>query len=164
MSNKPGFGLILDVSNGLLPQGELDALPYAPGIVIPREYGAFVHVPTDTLEDDVKDDKYENFPELLRVLRWAVKRGAFWVLFDADGVIDDLDGDERLLVEDTELVTFHWSRLHGDCENCGLPAAFYVPDAYGKGKPLTDTHKRCAVCAANDAVDGERVIRIDPQD
>lgn len=66
--------------------------------------------------------------------------------------------------ENVETVVFHWSRKHGDCYDCGRPAAFLVPDAYGIGRPIEDHHKRCAVCAANDAVDGERVVRIAPEE
>lgn len=60
-------------------------------------------------------------------------------------------------------VTFHWDDSHGECYDCGNPAAFLVPDAYGP-RPIDDTHKRCAVCAANDAVSGERVTRISGED
>jgi hypothetical protein len=67
-------------------------------------------------------------------------------------------------VRGTDLVPvlFHWSNRHGDCYQCGCPAHFYTPDAYGNDQPITDKHKRCAICAADDAVDGERVTRIDP--
>lgn len=57
-------------------------------------------------------------------------------------------------------VHFQWEDRHGKCSECGLPAAFLVPDAYGD-RALDDHHKRCAVCAANDAAGGERVIRIE---
>lgn len=60
-------------------------------------------------------------------------------------------------------VTFLWSTDKGRCYNCGIPAAFAVPDAYGTDATgeLSAHHLRCAVCAANDAADGERVIRLD---
>lgn len=58
----------------------------------------------------------------------------------------------------TETVTFTWSRDHGDCEDCGLPAAFWNVHAYGPWK-----HQRlCAVCAANAAADGGCIQRIEP--
>jgi hypothetical protein len=59
---------------------------------------------------------------------------------------------------DGELVVFHWTRHHGDCYGCGLPAAFYIESVTG------DAALRCAVCAANAAVDGETVHRIAPCD
>lgn len=61
---------------------------------------------------------------------------------------------------DTIKVTFNWSDEHGRCYECGLPAAFLVPNAYGDNIDIGDKHKRCAVCAANDACDGEIVTRI----
>lgn len=52
----------------------------------------------------------------------------------------------------TETVTFEWSREHGDCYDCGRPAAF------------TDgTGIYCAVCAINHAVDGDPIQRIDSE-
>lgn len=62
------------------------------------------------------------------------------------------------------VVVLRWSPKHGPCYDCGLPAAFLLPDAYGGGKPIADHHKRCAICAANAAVGGERVTRIDPEE
>jgi hypothetical protein len=74
----------------------------------------------------------------------------------ADELSDLLDGPES-----TEAVLFHWSTEHGTCYECGLPAAFYLPDAYGMdSEGPTEVNKRCAVCAANDAAEGERVARI----
>lgn len=57
---------------------------------------------------------------------------------------------------ETEAVVFHWSRKFGDCYGCGRPAAFYLG---GYGGPQ-EHNRYCAVCAANHAVDGERVLRI----
>lgn len=63
-------------------------------------------------------------------------------------------------------VTHEWDDGWGDCEECGDPAAFFVPDAYRRedgsnaDKPLGDEHLRCAVCAAQAACDGERVMRL----
>lgn len=50
-------------------------------------------------------------------------------------------------------VVFHWDPRHGPCHDCDLPAAFRLGDASGE--------KLCAVCAANHAADGQRIIRID---
>ena len=62
----------------------------------------------------------------------------------------------------TERVVFHWTREWGDCYECGLPAAFFLPDAYGVEDEAPSRHNlRCAVCAANAAAEGERVARID---
>ena len=74
--------------------------------------------------------------------------------------IDEADAN-GIVLPPTETITFKWSRQYGDCYDCALPAAFYVPDAYGPVNEMGEEHKRCAVCAANDAVNGERVIRID---
>lgn len=52
-------------------------------------------------------------------------------------------------------VLFHWSTEHGDCYDCGLPAAFY------RDGGTEAHHKVCAVCAANDAVNGSEIARID---
>jgi hypothetical protein len=56
-----------------------------------------------------------------------------------------------------------WSEDYGTCYDCGKPAAFALPDAYGENPDnvIEDTHKRCAICAANGAADGNgRVIRL----
>jgi len=54
-------------------------------------------------------------------------------------------------------VEFDWSTEHGACHDCGLPAAYIVPDAYGPDKPLGPEHLRCCVCAAQDAAQGEHI-------
>jgi hypothetical protein len=59
---------------------------------------------------------------------------------------------------DTETIVFHWSRRHGDCLDCGRPAAFVSTDAYGPDS--TDHPKLCSVCAATHAADGEMVAWI----
>lgn len=63
-----------------------------------------------------------------------------------------------MLARPEPLVTglFAWNTEHGYCYECGLPAAFTVspPEA------VEDHHRRCAVCAANAAVDGETISRI----
>jgi len=69
-------------------------------------------------------------------------------------------------------VSFQWSDQYGTCYECGLPAAFALPLAYNDIEQTTwefnrdtfvieDKHKRCAVCAANAAVDGDAVVRIE---
>lgn len=71
--------------------------------------------------------------------------------------------------DEGEPVIFRWTRDYGDCYDCGLPAAFFLPRAYineerTPGAPdqrPTETNKRCAVCAANDAANGETIARID---
>src|SRR5215212_996860 len=55
-----------------------------------------------------------------------------------------------------QTVVFKWSTEHGTCYDCGRPAAFAIE---GEG-PLRDDLKRCGVCAANAAVDGETIVRI----
>lgn len=54
-----------------------------------------------------------------------------------------------------EVVIFQWSTAEGYCADCGLPAAFYW------GPKHTEETRVCAICAANAAVDGERIHRID---
>ena len=51
-----------------------------------------------------------------------------------------------------ETIVFGWSRNHGDCYDCGLPAAF-----------LSEGQTLCAVCAANHAADGALVSRIEEE-
>jgi hypothetical protein len=60
--------------------------------------------------------------------------------------------------DDTTAVLFHWSTRWGKCQECGAPAAFYSLGADGPDNPA----KLCAVCAANDAVDGFTIVRIGP--
>lgn len=59
-------------------------------------------------------------------------------------------------------VTFEWSDEHGECYDCGLPAAYYL---YGRtrkpGVVYEPADIRCSVCAANLAADGETIRRID---
>lgn len=70
-----------------------------------------------------------------------------------------------------EIVVFEWNTQLGRCYECGLPAAFWVPDAYRRADGtrailprdqygVAFEEKRCSICAANDAADGERVARI----
>jgi hypothetical protein len=69
--------------------------------------------------------------------------------------------------EGTEPIVHFWSRKHGNCYECGNPAAFWVPmkevDADNPTN-VADEEKRCAVCAANAAVDGEHVVRIEREE
>lgn len=53
-------------------------------------------------------------------------------------------------------VTFRWHTQHGRCQDCGVPAAFLVVDAYGPEKHQSV----CAVCAANAAAEGSEIARI----
>ena len=56
-------------------------------------------------------------------------------------------------------VTREWTDEKGTCEECGDPAAFVVPDAYGPDHKLDAANLRCAICAANAAAyDGERIV------
>jgi len=61
---------------------------------------------------------------------------------------------------ETEEIIFHWSREHGDCYDCGRPAAFRAVDCYGRAR-----HEiLCSVCAANWAADGQIIERIDQEE
>lgn len=63
-------------------------------------------------------------------------------------------------------VTRFWDDTHGPCYECGDPAAFVAPDLYRRedgsnaDKPVDETNKFCAVCAAQNAADGERIFRL----
>ena len=50
---------------------------------------------------------------------------------------------------------FQWSAQDGECQECGLPAAFW-------DTPYDTPEQRilCAICAANSAADGETIRRI----
>jgi hypothetical protein len=58
-------------------------------------------------------------------------------------------------------VVHHWSDEHGTCYGCGHPAAFAIKDP---DEGIDDEDKRCAVCAANDAADGEMIYRLFQED
>lgn len=60
--------------------------------------------------------------------------------------------------EGCRVVVFQWSTAHGDCEDCGLPAAF-LSARYGD-----HSGQLCVVCAANDAVDGMTITRMGETD
>jgi hypothetical protein len=52
-----------------------------------------------------------------------------------------------------------WTDEKGHCYECGDPAAFCAPDAYGPEHKLDEANLRCAICAANAvAYDGERIV------
>lgn len=61
-------------------------------------------------------------------------------------------------VPELRIVVFQWSAKHGECLECGLPAAFRTAAPDGVHSP----DYLCAVCAANRAADGERIERIEP--
>jgi hypothetical protein len=60
-------------------------------------------------------------------------------------------------VPDLRIVVFQWSAKHGECHECGLPAAF-IDRPYGDG----EERRLCAVCAANSAAEGQAITRIEP--
>lgn len=65
--------------------------------------------------------------------------------------------------KDLRIVVFQWSAAHGPCYECGLPAAFYVGSVpLREDSVFAQSAKRCAVCAANAASDGEEIHRIFP--
>ena len=71
-----------------------------------------------------------------------------------------LDLDRMYPPDGTETIIFHWSRKHGDCLDCGNPAAFRATEAYGR---KIEGPILCAVCAANYAADGELIERLAPE-
>lgn len=64
------------------------------------------------------------------------------------------------MADDLKTVTFNWSTEYGTCYDCGLPAAFCLTGMTYKDWDL-DNLKRCAICAANDAANGESITRLD---
>lgn len=56
-------------------------------------------------------------------------------------------------------ITRHWTDEMGRCYECGDPAAFCVPFAYGPKHKLDEVNLRCAICAANAAAyEGEIIV------
>ena len=80
-------------------------------------------------------------------------------------------GEFPLYGTELVIVTFAWSTRLGSCYECGLPAQFFLPRAYineqrtpnAPDQAPDDTNKRCAICAANAAAEGEPVLRIEPE-
>lgn len=65
-------------------------------------------------------------------------------------------------IGDLEVVTFIWSSKDGYCYDCGLPAAFFLPEEHVAGaEDPNEINKRCGICAANCACDGIAISRID---
>lgn len=62
--------------------------------------------------------------------------------------------------DDLAVVVFQWSTKHGPCHDCGLPAAYVQPNAYGP-KSTAEPPKLCAVCAADVAAGGAEILRIE---
>jgi hypothetical protein len=60
-----------------------------------------------------------------------------------------------------EIIVFQWARKHGDCDDCGLPAAFKIDLSAFQQDAGFPERQFCAVCAANAAADGERIERIE---
>jgi hypothetical protein len=64
-------------------------------------------------------------------------------------------------------VNLFWRDSYGHCYDCGLPAAFILSSEYtyqvnrSERVEYRDTDKRCAICAANAAADGEYIQRIE---
>lgn len=63
-----------------------------------------------------------------------------------------------------------WDDSRGNCYLCGDPAGFIVPDIYRRAdgsnanEPIGPKNLRCAVCAVQDACDGERIFRLWPDE
>ena len=55
-------------------------------------------------------------------------------------------------------VTFDWDDRHGECHDCGLPAAYLLLNGFGPGEHV----RTCCVCAADYAADGCSIRRIEP--
>lgn len=56
-------------------------------------------------------------------------------------------------IPDLRIVVFQWAMTHGECDECGLPAAFTTVTVPGRNL--------CAVCAASAAADGEEIMRLE---
>jgi hypothetical protein len=68
-------------------------------------------------------------------------------------------------------VTHKWDDAHGDCYDCGHPAAYVVAELYwnrtqrpDSPPPVDSNSIFCAVCAANHAADGHRIYRLWTED
>jgi len=67
-------------------------------------------------------------------------------------------------------VTYNWDDSHGNCYDCGDPAAFVCPDLYlytdgsNANEPVNENNIFCAICAANHACDGERIFHMFVED
>ena len=99
--------------------------------------------------------------DLLTALREAKNLYDTGRTVDLLSLVDAVVKEAEPVTSGDRLILLSWSPALGQCYECGLPAAFAVPDAYGPNIPLSDHHKRCAVCAVNDAVDGERITRLE---
>jgi hypothetical protein len=91
-----------------------------------------------------------------------------------EAVIDRSGLDEGIVVLDddtsVEFVSLVvYDNEKGHCYECGAAALFIVPDAYWNRtndqyppspQTMSESHLRCGLCAANDAADGERVLRL----
>lgn len=53
-------------------------------------------------------------------------------------------------------VHFQWSDEKGPCQECGLPAAYDVIDAYGPGRHM----RTCCRCAALQAAQGMTIVHL----
>lgn len=91
-----------------------------------------------------------------------------------EAVIDRSGLDEGVVVldDDTNVEFVHltvYTNEKGQCYDCGAAALFILPDAYWnrtndpvppRPEDMSESHLRCGNCAANDACDGERVLRL----
>ena len=59
-------------------------------------------------------------------------------------------------------VEFDWSDEHGDCFDCGLPAAYRIPRFTHNTMPDTDIF--CSICAAGYASRGFEIRRLFPEE
>lgn len=85
----------------------------------------------------------------------VTNRGHAAIVADAAGVSDSVL--DAIVRDELEVHVFAWSRNHGDCYDCGAPAAFQL-GAVGAPAPSS---LRCAMCAAQAAADGEYIERIE---
>lgn len=80
-------------------------------------------------------------------------------LDDGTGLVD---GVAYRPIPGAKVIVFQWNTDHGECYECGRPAAFMVVDAAAPRQydPSYPYNLRCALCAANNAADGETIRRI----
>jgi hypothetical protein len=81
---------------------------------------------------------------------------------DLLAIVDAVIDATRRRHDGIRVIVAKWHDDWGHCSDCGLPAAFHLTySVNGVEHAPDDTDKRCSVCAANAAVDGETVRRID---
>ena len=99
----------------------------------------------------------------LAIHRDPASTATVFTVTGADGTVEvDIADDPEPAPDGLRTVVFSWSTKHGDCVECGRPAAYLAPGMYG---PTGEGGRLCSVCAAQAAaVDGERIVYLNAED